>query len=838
MTKFYTNVSRYGSSILYVGYENDRRVVTREKFEPTLFLATNKPSKYRTLDGTNVDAIQPGSMRECKEFIETHTASNFNVYGNTDYVAQFINKKFPNGCEFDRSILNVTFIDIEVESDQGFPHPKDAAFPITAITVKNNVDHIYHTWGIGKYDTSKCIINDIKIDYVQCKDEHALMTKFLAYWQMNYPDVVTGWNSEGFDIPYLINRTTRLFGEEETKRYSINRLVPSMRTDKYTGEISFSISGMSQLDYMRLFKKFTYVTMESYSLNHVASVILGEKKIDYSEFTSLNELYTKDHQKFIDYNIKDVQLVERLDDKMGLISLCMTLAHKANVNYDVAFGSTKIWDTYIYNILQKQNIVLTEQKPVMNDRSIEGAYVKDPIKGMHKWVCSFDLNSLYPHLIMQYNMSPETIVNGVIPGANVDSLLKGTQFDIPENHGMTATGQLFSNQKKGVFPNIIDKLYAERSQIKKDMLQAKQELEDMDKSDKFKRYEIEKRISTYDNQQMAIKILMNSLYGALSNVHFRYYDIRMAEAITISGQLSVRWAANTVNAYLQNILKTNKDYILASDTDSIYVCLDDLVEKTMPNADDNKISAFVDKVAEQKIEPLLDECYGKLQTLVNAYEQRMVMKREIIASKMIIAGKKRYIANVLNSEGVQYAKPKMKITGIESVRSSTPQVCRKLIEKTLDVIMNENETAVQKFIADARVAFRKLPVEDVAFPRGVSDVGKYQDDRSVDGYTKGTPIHVRASILYNRTIINNKLDKKYRIINNGEKIKFFYMKVPNPIRENVFAFPDIMPIELNLEKYIDYDMQFDKSYVEPMNNILKEIGWSSEKQNTLEDFFG
>jgi len=778
--------------------------------------------------------VNPGTMSDCKKYIERNTADNFQVYGNTNYVAQFINQMFPNGCDFDRDALNVTFIDIEVQSDQGFPKPEDAHYPVTAITLKNNVDDIYHTWGTGEYDSSKCIVDDIKVDYVQCKDEYNLLHKFLTYWQKNYPDIITGWNSEGFDIPYLINRVARLFGEEDTKRFSIHRLTPSMRTDKYTNQIFFEIAGMSHLDYMRLFKKFTYVSQESYSLNHIANVILGEKKLEYSEYSSLFDLYEKDHQKFIDYNIKDTQLVERLDDKLGLISLCMTLSHKANVNYEVAFGSTQIWDTFIYNLLVKDNIVLTPQKPVMNDRSIEGAYVKDPIKGMHKWVCSFDLNSLYPHLIMQYNMSPETIVNGIIPGVNVDSLLKGTQFDIPENHSMTATGQLFSNQKKGVFPNIIDKLYAERSQIKKDMLQAKQELEDMDKSDKFKRYEIEKRISTYDNQQMALKILLNSLYGALSNVHFRYYDIRMAEAITISGQLSVRWAANTVNAYLQNILKTNKDYILASDTDSIYVCLDDLVEKTMPNADDDKISAFVDKVAEQKIEPLLDECYGKLQTLVNAYEQRMVMKREIIASKMIITGKKRYIANVLNSEGVQYAKPKMKITGIESVRSSTPQVCRKLIEKTLDVIINQDEAAVQKFIADARNAFCNLPPEDVAFPRGVSDISKYAED---GGYAKGTPIHVRASILYNQTIINNKLER-YRQIGDGDKIKFSYLKIPNPIKENVFAFPDILPPELDLKRYIDYDMQFDKSYVEPMKNILEAIGWNVEKQNTLESFFG
>jgi DNA polymerase elongation subunit (family B) len=824
---------RYGNSILYVGYENGRRVVTSNKFEPTLFVPVREESPYKTLDGLNMSPVNPGTMSECKKYIERNTADNFQVYGNTNYVAQFINQMFPNGCEFDRDALNVTFIDIEVQSDQGFPKPEDAHYPVTAITLKNNVDDIYHTWGTGEYDSSKCIVDDIKVDYVQCKDEHNLLHKFLTYWQKNYPDIITGWNSEGFDIPYLINRVTRLFGEEDTKRFSIHRLTPSMRTDKYTNQIFFEIAGMSHLDYMRLFKKFTYVSQESYSLNHIANVILGEKKLDYSEYSSLFDLYEKDHQKFIDYNIKDTQLVERLDDKLGLISLCMTLAHKANVNYEVAFGSTQIWDTFIYNLLVKDNIVLTPQKPVVNDRSIEGAYVKEPKKGMNDWVVSFDLNSLYPHLIMQYNMSPETIVNHVVPGANVDSMLRKSKLDIPNGCCVTPTGQVFSNQKQGLFPRIVHEMYAGRAKTKKNMLALKQQLEDNDKTDKFIKYQLEKQIVQADNEQMAIKILMNSLYGALSNKHFRYYDIRIAEAITISGQLSIRWAERTVNQYIQNLMKTKDDYILMIDTDSIYVNLGPFVKKVV-DGDNNKICAFLDKVAESKIEPLLEKSYEELRKYTNAFEQRMFMKREIIASKMIITGKKRYIANVLNSEGVQYAKPKMKITGIESVRSSTPQVCRKLIEKTLDVIINQDEAAVQKFIADARNAFCNLPPEDVAFPRGVSDISKYAED---GGYAKGTPIHVRASILYNQTIINNKLER-YRQIGDGDKIKFSYLKMPNPIKENVFAFPDILPPELDLKRYIDYDMQFDKSYVEPMKNILEAIGWNVEKQNTLESFFG
>ena len=830
MVTFYTSVERTANDILYVGYDGKRRVVEKVRFQPTLFVPTRNKTKYRTLDGYTVDSIQPGSMMDCRDFIRETEADNFRIYGNRDYVAQFIGDKFPNGCIPDTSVMNITYIDIEVQSDQGFPEPSLAQQPVTAITIKNNLDDTFYTWGIGGFDAENSIVRDKRIEYIRCQDEYVLLKSFLTHWQKNVPDIVSGWNSEEFDMPYLVNRVARVLGEDQTRKFSIFNIKPEAR------DTTYNILGTSQLDFMLLFKKFgyTYGNQESYKLDNIANVVLGEKKLDYSEYSSLAALYRENHQKFIDYNIRDTQLVERMNEKTGLIDLALTLAHKANATYVTAFGSVKIWDTYIYNVLKKHDVVLSPPDEVSGDRRIEGAYVKDPQKGMHEWVCSFDLNSLYPHLIMQYNMSPETIMDGVLPGVDVETLLRRVDLNIPKDTCVASTGQLFSTKSHGVFPQIVDSLYNERTVVKKKALDAKQRLENTAKDQVFERGQIEKDIARFDNEQMAVKIMMNSLYGAMSNKWFRYYDIRMAEAITISGQLTIRWAEDTINKYLNDLLKTDGvDYVIAIDTDSLYVRMGDLVNQVMPDeTDQDKICKFIDKVAEQKIEPLLAKTYETLKEYVHAYDQRMHMKREVIASKVIFTGKKRYIANVLNNEGVQYAKPKIKITGIESVRSSTPQVCRKLIEKTLSLIMNEDEFAVQKFIETARGEFQKLNPEDVAFPRGVSNLWKKQKEGV------GVPIHVRASRRYNQLIKELNINNKYEEIKNGDKVKFAYLKMPNPAKQNVIAFPIILPPEFDLKRFIDYDTQFDKSYVDPIRHILDAIGWSVEKTNTLEDFFG
>lgn len=813
---FYTSVEKNGNKILYVGYENGKKVSFQEEFHPTLFIPTKEKTEYRTLFGKKVDSIKPGNMWECKQWIERNESANFSVSGNRNWVQQYIAEKFPNGTMYDPNIIRIAYIDIEVASDQGFPQPTIADKEVTAIALKFNFDDTVYVWGYGEYEPGE------NVEYVRCKNEKELLHLFLDNWSKNSPDVITGWNVKGFDMLYLVNRISRMLGDKENNRFSPFKM-PPMKS-KQGDYVEFR--GVITLDYLELFRRFGYYSygnQESYSLDNIANVTLGEKKLDYSEYGSLNELYIQNHQKFIDYNVRDTLLVERIDKQTNMLGLALTLAYKSNAVLTAPMGTTKLWETYIFNVMFRNNIVMPSMSRSKSIGSIVGGYVKEVHTGAHKWVASFDLNSLYPHLILQYNMSPET-VGTMVGGHTVEQLLNGKEVTPPTDHCITPGGQTFKTTRKGLFPFIIEKEYDERAEIKKEMLRVQQEIEDDGSSP-----ELEQRKVHLNNEQMGIKILMNSLYGAMANEYFQFFHNNTAEAITMSGQLTIRWAEKHVNQYLQKVMKDDKDRIIAIDTDSIYVCLDDLVDKFVGDEDVEECTQFIDKMAQEAIEPVLEKCFDTLAQYLSAYDQKMVMKREVIASKVIFTGKKKYIANVINNEGVQYAKPKMKITGIESVRSSTPRVCRKMIEDSLDIIMNQDETTLQEYVKENREQFRTLPAEDVAFPRGVSEVTRYTVG---DTYDKGTPIAVRGAILYNKYRKNGS-----EPIRDKDKIRFSYLKVPNPIGENVIAFPTVLPSELGLHDYIDYDEQFNKAYLSPINIICEKIGWKTEKQSTLMDFF-
>jgi len=597
--------------------------------------------------------------------------------------------------------------------------------------------------------------------------------------------------------------------------------------------ISYDIGGITQLDYLDLYKKFTYTNQESYRLDHIANVELGQKKLDHSEFDTFKDFYSKGWQKFVEYNIIDVELVDRLEDKMKLIELALTMAYDAKVNYSDVFYQVRMWDTIIYNYLKNRNIVIPPKERSDKDAKYAGAYVKEPIPGKYDWVVSFDLNSLYPHLIMQYNISPETLLEERHPSATVDKILnQDVTFEMYKDNAVCANGAMYRKDVRGFLPELMDKMYDERVIFKKRMLKAKQEYE------KTPTIALQKEIARCNNVQMAKKIALNSAYGAIGNQYFRYYKLANAEAITLSGQVSIRWIENCMNKYLNKLLQTEEtDYVIASDTDSIYLNLGPLVDKFLSNKSDDKaaVVALLDKICQEKLEPFIESSYQDLASYVNAYDQKMQMKRENIADRGIWTAKKRYILNVHNSEGVAYAEPKLKIMGIEAVKSSTPAPCRQMIKDGLKLMMNATEDDVINFIDKCRDEFKALPPEQIAFPRTASDVRKYHSHADI--YVKGTPIHIRGSLLFNHYIKENKLTKKYSLIGNGEKVKFLYLKKPNIIQENVISFIQDFPTELGLDKYIDYDLQFEKSFVEPLKAILDAIGWNVEKTVNLDLFF-
>ena len=829
---FYTNISQWGNTLLLREVVNGERLTRRIKYKPTLYAPVEKPTEWKTLDGDYVTPVNFDSMKEAREWVENYKNQPEMVFGSTMYPYNFIAESYPNTVEYDIDKILIVTIDIEVECENGFPSPEQAIEPLLSITVKNHQSKKFVVWGIGKFNNSR---DDVT--YVECESELHLIKEFLIFWEKHQPDVITGWNTEFFDIPYLCTRITNLCGEDEIKRLSPWRSVHSREVFQMGRKHQvYEIQGVAHLDYFDLYRKFTYSAQESYRLDHIAFVELGEKK-DGNPYETFREWYTKDYQSFLEYNIMDVELVDKLEDKMKLIELCLTMAYDAKVNYMDVLGSTKYWDILIYNYLIKKKIAIPQKKKSEKPEKFEGAYVKDPQVGMHKWVMSFDLNSLYPHLIMQYNISTETLYSQKkVPDMSVDKLLdRKVDTSILKGVTLTPNGALFKTNKRGFLPEMMQSMYDDRVKYKKLLLQAKQEYENT------KEPRLLKDISKYNNIQMAKKISLNSAYGALGNVWFRYYDLLVAEAITTSGQLSIRWIERAVNQYLNDLLKTSgHDYVIASDTDSIYVCFDSLVSKVFDKGTETKkIVKFLDDVARQKIEPFIEKSYQSLHEYVNSYEQKMEMSREVIADKGIWTAKKRYILNVWDNEGVQYKEAQLKIMGIEAVKSSTPAPCREKIKQGLKIIMNGTEKEINTFIQDFRKEFLNLPPEEIAYPRSVNGLSKFSDTSQL--FAKGAPIHCKGAILYNHLVKKNKLSNKYPYIQEGDKIKFINLKQPNIYQCSSISFMTKLPKELDLHKSVDYDVQFEKSFVEPLNFILQKINWLVDKsygtQGSLEDFF-
>ena len=821
--------------MLVRGYDNGRHFEDRVEFRPTFFVPSKrKRSKWKTLDGQLVDPIKPGTIKDCREFIDKYSqVQNFNIYGNERYVHQYISENYPEDeIKFDLNKIKLVTIDIEVAAEDGFPDVFNVAEELLLITVQDYNTKFITTFGSRPYKTNP---NRKNYRYVDCHSEEGLITTFVDWWQRHTPEVITGWNCELYDIPYLMGRMERLMGEKYAKRMSPWGIVRRNEI-KIAGRdnIVYDLAGISVIDYLDLYKKSPATpNQESFRLDHIALMELGQQKLDHSEYDTFREFYTKNWQKFVDYNIVDVELVDRLEDKLKLIDLCCTRAYDAKINFtDVAF-QVRTWDAIIYNYLKKKNIVIPQKDRNSKDGKYAGAYVKDPKPGKYDWVVSFDLNSLYPHLIMQYNISPETLQEKKHPSASVERLLNQEDtFELYKDFAVCANGAMYRKDKKGFLPELMEKMYKERVIFKKRMIKAKKDYE------KNPTKELEKEIARCNNVQMSKKIALNSAYGAIGNQYFRYYKLANAEAITLSGQVSIRWIENKMNQKMNNILKTDgKDYVIASDTDSIYLHMGDLVDRVYENK--NKTTAdvvtFLNKVCEKQLEPYIDASYEELANYVNAYDQKMQMKRENIADRGIWTAKKRYILNVWDSEGVRYEQAKLKIMGIEAIKTSTPAPCRKFLKDAFTMLMTGTEDEVIDYIEQCRNEFKSLPPSEIAFPRTVSNVEKWKSPS--DMYLKGCPIHVRGAILYNHYTKKKQIDHKYASINNGEKIKFCYLKTPNWMHENVISFIQDFPTELDLDKHVDYELQFSKSFIEPIKVILDCIGWETERKNTLESFF-
>lgn len=856
MARFYTNVAQHGSRILTRHVEDGgRRIMRKTKFEPTLFLksATKTPTGYTDIYGNPLTPFHFNSITEAKEFVKKYEGvGNAQLFGNNRYAYQYIAEEYPDFIEFDIDHIKIFSLDIETTSQYGFPNSADPLEEILVITVQDARTKKITTFGTRPFDVTgiRHVKNKTGVAYIECANEEELIKNFLSFWEEQSPDVITGWNIQFFDIPYLYNRILRVAGEDVAKMLSPWDIIRTREVFKHDREHTvYELVGISTLDYLDLYQKFTYEKREKYSLDHIAEIELGKNKLE-SGFETFKDFYTNDWHHFVEYNIVDTELVDELEDKMKLIEMAITMAFYAKCNFSDVFSAVRTWHSILYNLLWKKNIVIPFDKQNESSR-IAGAFVKQPVPGRYDWVCSFDAASLYPSIIMQYNMSPETLVQTEHLNCSPETLLNGgfekQDYLKEKNYAMAANGYCYRRDKLGIFPEVVQMIFDDRVTFKKKMIAAEKEVVRLEeelrdgsaRNPELVRVELHqalKNVSRYNNFQMSRKILLNSLYGSMANRFFKFYDLRIAEGITLTGQYIIQHVTAQMNAFLNKFMKTdNVDYAFYSDTDSCYITLKHLVEKHLSSSSTKECIDALDVLCQTKISKTLDRASQQIAEETNAYENKIYFKREAIARAGIWVSKKRYILSIFDMEGVRFEIPKLKVMGLEIVRSSTPAVVRQYLKEAVKMAIGGSEQDLHTFVAETEKTFRTLPLEKIAFPRGVNGIVTYRDPINV--YRKKTPIHVRASLLYNKLVMDRQLDKKYEQIRDGDKIKFVYLKKPNPIQENVIGFLGTLPAEFGLHLYVDYPTMFQRAFLKPMRLILSTLNWTERPVATLNDLF-
>lgn len=830
MNTYYTHVQRVGDNMCLRGIKDGQPFKDRVPYDASVYIECDQETGFKNIKGHNLKPLTFSRLQECFEFCRQQRDTNLTLYGFPHYHHSFILENYQNAEKiWNREDLRVFNIDIEVYSAEGFPDPNDAQFPVVSITVHDSKMDKFLVFadGAGSWNHENSELSSELLDktyYIECKSEIDLLNRFVRYWQDFTPDIVTGWNVEFFDLAYIYNRMEKL--GLDVKRLSPWRWVATDTVHTPRGlQQAVKISGVSIIDYLKTYRK--QKVQDSYRLDNIAEIELGEKKLDYSEVSSLHQLYKTNYQKFIDYNIQDVNLVKRLDEKLGLIDAQIALAYMACLNYDEVESPVRMWDALINKELNKDNIIPHYHVDVnINNRSIAGGYVKEPQIGKHGWCASFDLNSLYPHLIIQFNVSPETMDNSfrafpeLSEQERITAMLERKPHGAPKNLTVTASGQCFRNKSEGIIPKLMRSMYLERKTAKKKMIE------------KQKRGE---NYSYEELRQYVLKIALNSGYGALANKYYRWFDNNLAESITLSGQLAIQNAEKSINTWMNKVLKTNKDYVIAIDTDSNYVNMQPLVDKMFPNATQEQLVDIIDKICEEQIQKAISDSYLDMAEYTHSRENAMVMEREAIASSSFWTAKKRYAMAVWNMEGVAYKnEPKVKIQGLEAIRSSTPGKCRQPLLDIIKLTLLEDENSVQQYISEFKQEFMNLRVEDIAMPRTMNNIRK--QTRKDETFNKGTPPHVRGAIVFNRMLQKHNL-KNWETIKDGEKGKFIYLFQPNNVGTDVISFSTSIPDEFDCKKYVDKNKMFEKVIIDPVEGILEKLGWSSEKKTNLLDFF-
>ena len=811
--------------------DGDTCEIVRNISLPLYSKSKKRKSEWHDIYGVPLERHEFGDVNSFMEFKK----KNRDVWGQQRIEHSFLQHYYGDIDQNQKKRLRVAAIDIETKAEGGFPDINSANQEVTAIT-------------LGNLQTGELIcVSTLDFEcpegvtYYQEEDEGKLLKRFLALWKKLNPHVVTGWNIEGFDIPYLINRITAVLGARyahslspfyqafvETKQPTADLIARNHITQD---KVIYDIRGVICYDYLELYKKYTYTRLDSYSLNNVSHVELGEKKIDYEEYKNLDNLYARNPQKFLEYNIQDVRLILKLEHKLKFIDLAMTMAYMGKIRLPDIYSIICFWDCYISNELGKRKVIIPPEKHQETD-GILGAFVKETKPDLYKWVVSFDVTSLYPSIIMQYNMSPETIYSGAT-GNYITTIMNRTMSESyveDIEHAFIANGSKFRKDKLGIFPELVAHMFDRRKVTKKEMLALKQELAHVFDAAK------DDFASALNGIQMALKIALNSLYGAMANPHFRYFNPDIAEGITMTGQCVIRYISEQINVFLNKELGTKKvEYVIANDTDSAYVELKRVVERS-GLMDTTEIVDMLDKYCSEVLEALLSQKFDELAEYTNAKQNKLFMKREVIADNALWRAKKNYVMRVYDSEGVRYEKPKLKATGVEIVKSTTPEFIRNELKKCFDVIFDGTE---QDMIAEQRrfrKEYMKMPLDVIAQSKKISKAAGWQKR---DGtFVNGTPMHARAACVYNSMLIKKGLQKKYEFIQDGDNIHILFLKLPNIAQSNVIAYKDFLYDELELSEHIDRETQYEKSFLSPLQSFTDILKWDIINENRLDAFVG
>lgn len=832
-----------------------------KNYKPYIMIPATSKSK---IEGYGIDNV-PLMKREFDnnydraKYVKTAPGMiYYNLPPTQQYLLDLYYKK--DISELTQHPLRTFFFDIEVIANE-FPDPMEAKFPITSITIYDNISKKYYTWGIAKYDEYSCKdhltgVEPEEIVYEYCAGETQLLKRFLRFWRANFPDVIVGYNSYSFDVPYIVNRLEHVFGEGYSKNLSpVNSIYSKSVENRYGQEyIEYEFGGIAHIDYMVLYRYFTPGERESDGLDFVCYSELGAGKLDYGD-VSLQELAKQDWNKFINYNIWDVKLMVMLDEEKKYLEIAKFSAFSGFCNLDKAFGKTAI----ITGVLAKQSLedgkYISTQKGSDSKEKIPGGYVKPPEEGLYEDVVSFDANSLYPSNIITLNISPETKVAKVIAKDDEKitlflckenkklSIAKDKFYDFLrlKNWSYAGNGVMYDQSVKGIAASFCDTLYQKRKKVKEEMFQIEKQLETLEEgTPEYKR--LKTLSSQKDVEQYLYKILLNSTYGAFANKFFALYELDVATSVTTTGQLMIKKSAQIINNFITKEWDIEpKDRVVFSDTDSVGITIKDIIEKYKINIfDENKNLTPEFYEIENKISNHLNtEINRWSREKLNSADSRFFFKRESVCPKAMWMGKKHYVMYILNKEGKKMNK--FKYSGVRLAKSTLSANAKDISKKIVEIIMGTKDQKIaDQMIFDAYEEFKKFSVNDIAERGGIKVLNKWEDKNDGLRCATGTTRPAKLSIWHNELLKANNLEQTYRRIENGSKIKMIHVK-DNKYNLEGIAYQDKLPAEFELEP--DYEKMFFYDIIKSLQPVYDALKWKMpnpklQYETTLEDLFG